>query len=197
MFAGAAVAVRPTAEMLAAAEDSAAQSVLVAEPEAVGVYDHVPVRAGAAVFTMDTASEVFMLHSGKVSSTHGTCRPNAHAAVARCIPTFKSWSSIVQDGNVLRGEAPASEKQHAAPNTRRSRWRVGSWWRRGGCGSRRRRRRTRGRCACRRRAGACLRRRSCSATCPRCASCCGSNGDVHPQKVQTVMQRIMLLSGGG
>lgn len=66
--AGTAVAVRPTPEMMAAADDTAAQAVLAAEPEAVAAYDHVPVRAGAAVFTMDTASEVFMLHSGKVGS---------------------------------------------------------------------------------------------------------------------------------
>jgi len=63
---GTAVAVRPTPEMLAAAGDSAAQALLAAEPEAVAAYDHVPVRAAAAVFTMDTASEVFMLHSAKV-----------------------------------------------------------------------------------------------------------------------------------
>ena len=83
------MAVRPTAEMLAAAEDSAAQAVLAAEPEAVGVYDHVPVRAGAAVFTMDTASEVFMLHSGKVSSTA------AHAAQTRILQQLLlSWSHV-------------------------------------------------------------------------------------------------------
>jgi hypothetical protein len=87
MVAGAAVAVRPTADMLAAAEDSAAQAVLVAEPGAVGVYDHVPVRAGAAVFTMDTASEVFMLHSGKVSTAA------ALAAQTRILQQLlRSWS---------------------------------------------------------------------------------------------------------
>ena len=60
------MAVRPSAEMRAGAEGSAAQEALAAEPEAVGAYDRVPVRSAAAVFTMDTASEVFMLHSAKV-----------------------------------------------------------------------------------------------------------------------------------
>ena len=103
------MAVRPTAEMLAAAEDSAAQAVLAAEPEAVGVYDHVPVRAGAAVFTMDTASEVFMLHSGKVGSTHGTCcfecAPCSSSYSASHVPTFRSCSSMLQDGDLLRTDS--------------------------------------------------------------------------------------------
>jgi hypothetical protein len=77
------VAVRPTPEMLAAAEDSAAQAVLAAEPGAVGVYDHVPVRGGAAVFTMDTASEVFMLHSGKVTISRMCCPEMCPTALTR------------------------------------------------------------------------------------------------------------------
>ena len=74
---------RPTPDMLAAAEDSAAQAVLATEPEAVGVYDHVPVRSGAAVFTMDTASEVFMLHSGKVIQI----APSIQEMCTQCLPS--------------------------------------------------------------------------------------------------------------
>jgi hypothetical protein len=82
------VAVRPTPETLAAVEDSAAQAVLAAEPGAVGVYDRLPVRAGAAVFTMDTASEVFMLHSGKV--TTASCQTGEVHAVFSCVPADPS-----------------------------------------------------------------------------------------------------------
>ena len=67
---------RPTPEMLAGSGDSDAQAVLAAEPGAVAAYDHVPMRAAAAVFSMDTASEVFMLHTAKVRKSCGSpcCR---------------------------------------------------------------------------------------------------------------------------
>lgn len=59
-------AVRPTAAMMAAAEPSPALDTLRAEPLAVGTYDRLPMASTAAVYTFDTASEVFMLHSAKV-----------------------------------------------------------------------------------------------------------------------------------
>lgn len=59
-------AVRPTAEMMATAEASPALNILQAEPSAVGAYDCLPMASTAAVYTFDTASEVFMLHSAKV-----------------------------------------------------------------------------------------------------------------------------------
>ena len=62
-----AIAIRPTAEMQSIAEGTAARDALVREPDAVGAYDHVPFASAAAVFTMDTASEVFMLHSAQVT----------------------------------------------------------------------------------------------------------------------------------
>ena len=65
---GMAIAVRPTAEMVSAAEVTAASAALSSEAEAVGAYDHVTFTSAAAVFTMDTASEVFVLHSAQVLS---------------------------------------------------------------------------------------------------------------------------------
>src|SRR4051812_33322608 len=72
--AGTAVAMRPTAEMLAGSEDTHALAALLSEPSAVAAYDHVPVRSAAAVFTMDTASEVFMLHSAKARFLPTLCK---------------------------------------------------------------------------------------------------------------------------
>ena len=63
-----AIAVRPTAQMQSVAEVTAASAALSSEAEAVGAYDHVPFTSAAAVFTMDTASEVFVLHSAQVLS---------------------------------------------------------------------------------------------------------------------------------
>ena len=63
---GMAIAMRPTAAMLEGAEGTAALDVMMSEPDAVGAYDRVPFASAAAVFTMDTASEVFVLHSSQV-----------------------------------------------------------------------------------------------------------------------------------
>lgn len=59
-------AIRPTKEMLEGVEHSHAQAAMLSEGSAVGAYDHVPVASAAGVYTFDTASEVFMLHSAKV-----------------------------------------------------------------------------------------------------------------------------------
>jgi len=66
--AGMAIAVRPTADMQSSSESTAALDTLNSEPNAVGAYDHVPFASAAAVFTMDTASEVFILHSAQVQA---------------------------------------------------------------------------------------------------------------------------------
>lgn len=49
-----------------AAEQSHAQEAMLSDDGAVGAYDHVPMASAAGVYTFDTASEVFMLHSAKV-----------------------------------------------------------------------------------------------------------------------------------
>lgn len=68
LCAGMAIAVRPTADMQSSSESTAALDTLNSEPNAVGAYDHVPFASAAAVFTMDTASEVFILHSAQVQA---------------------------------------------------------------------------------------------------------------------------------
>ena len=57
---------QPTEEMVEAAEQSHAQEAMLSDDRAVGAYDHVPMASAAGVYTFDTASEVFMLHSAKV-----------------------------------------------------------------------------------------------------------------------------------
>lgn len=52
-------------------EDSAAKAALQSDPEAVAAYDRIPLAAASAVFTMDTASEMFTLHSGQVRPAGG------------------------------------------------------------------------------------------------------------------------------
>ncbi len=66
--AGTVAAMRPTEEMLAAAQPSHAQAAMLSEAAAVGAYDQVPVAFAAGVYAFDTASEVFMLHSAKVTA---------------------------------------------------------------------------------------------------------------------------------
>ena len=64
--AGTAVTCKPTPEMLGAMEPSNARSTLEAEPGAVAAYDQVPCKAASAVFTMDTSTDIFMLHTLQV-----------------------------------------------------------------------------------------------------------------------------------
>ena len=66
---GTAIAVAPTPGMVALLEDTAASAALTeAGSVAVGAYDRVPFSSAAAVFTMDTASECFLLHAAQVRS---------------------------------------------------------------------------------------------------------------------------------
>ena len=64
--AGTAVTTKATPEMLAAMEPSAAQQALATELRALAAYDRVPCAAASAVFTMDTATEIFLLHTLQV-----------------------------------------------------------------------------------------------------------------------------------
>ena len=64
--AGIATAVRPADRALPDAEPTAALDAMRSEPAAVGAYDHVPFASATAVFLMDTASEVFVVHRAQV-----------------------------------------------------------------------------------------------------------------------------------
>ena len=67
LAAGTAVAMRPTQGMLAAAEESPAKAAVAAEVQAVGAFDKVPFSSGSCIFTMDTATDIFIMHSIQVS----------------------------------------------------------------------------------------------------------------------------------
>ena len=75
---------RPTQGMLAAAEDSPAKAAVAAEVQAVGAFDRVPFSSGSCIFTMDTATDIFIMHSIQVSST-AAVQPTlaVHGAVTR------------------------------------------------------------------------------------------------------------------
>lgn len=47
-------------------EDCNAKEVLREEPTAAGVYDKIPFSSASAIFTMDTYTNIFMLHSLQV-----------------------------------------------------------------------------------------------------------------------------------
>ena len=68
---------KPTPEMLAGMEPSNARSTLVAEPGALAAYDQVPCKAASAVFTMDTSTDIFMLHTLQVLPACD-CRAGRH-----------------------------------------------------------------------------------------------------------------------
>lgn len=57
---------RPDEGMLAAVEASQARDTLLAEASAAAAYDRVPLASGSCVFTMDTSSDILLLHSIQV-----------------------------------------------------------------------------------------------------------------------------------
>ena len=69
MPAGTAVAAAPSEDMLANTEDCAAKATLVAARGSVAAYDKVPFAAASCLFTMDTATSIFLLHSFQVSAS--------------------------------------------------------------------------------------------------------------------------------
>ena len=73
VFSGRASLVRPPAPMLARVEPSPARDALLADAGAAGAYDRVPFLPGGtgAVFTLDTATETFLLHSATASPCGG------------------------------------------------------------------------------------------------------------------------------
>ncbi|KAK9840821.1 hypothetical protein WJX81_007219 [Elliptochloris bilobata] len=63
VFSGTAVATPPTPEEVAGMEDSNAKATLRDFPGTAGVYDLVPIASASAVFTLDTSTDIFLLHS--------------------------------------------------------------------------------------------------------------------------------------
>ena len=64
--AGTAVAMPPSRVDVEAMEDSSARETLLEFPSAAGVYDRVPFSSASAVWTLDTSTDIFLLHSIQV-----------------------------------------------------------------------------------------------------------------------------------
>lgn len=71
IFSGSASALRPPPALLVGAEDTPALRALLADPGAVVAYDRVPASAANGVFTLDTSTEMFVLHSGQAVPAGG------------------------------------------------------------------------------------------------------------------------------
>jgi hypothetical protein len=71
IFSGSASALRPPAALLVGVEDTPALQALLADPSAVLAYDRVPASGANGVFTLDTATEMFVLHSGQAVPAGG------------------------------------------------------------------------------------------------------------------------------
>eukprot|EP00775_Hariotina_reticulata_P008364 gene8364-8548_t len=71
IFSGSASAIRPPPALLVGVEDSPALQALLADPSAVAAYDRVPATAANGVFTLDTSTEMFVLHSGQAVPAGG------------------------------------------------------------------------------------------------------------------------------
>lgn len=62
------MATEPTAGMMQAAEECAAKTALQGTDGAVGAYDKLPMASASCLFTMDTSTDIFILHSFQVQS---------------------------------------------------------------------------------------------------------------------------------
>lgn len=68
------MAAAPSEDMLANTEECAAKATLTATSGSVAAYDKVPLAAASCLFTMDTATNIFLMHSfqvGRVILTSG------------------------------------------------------------------------------------------------------------------------------
>ena len=65
-FPGTAVAAAPSKSMLDLSEDCDAKSTLVQTQGCVGAYDKMPLASASCLFTMDTSSDIFIMHSFQV-----------------------------------------------------------------------------------------------------------------------------------
>ena len=63
---GTAVAMQPKSADVEAMEESNAKETLQEFPAAAGAYDRVPFASASAVWTLDTSTDIFLLHSVQV-----------------------------------------------------------------------------------------------------------------------------------
>ena len=79
---------KPTPAMMGGMEASNAQTVLLAEPGAVAAYDLVPCKAASAVFTMDTSTDIFLLHTLQVQQVEEHVDASAYKELDRDNTTY-------------------------------------------------------------------------------------------------------------
>ncbi|KAL0047976.1 hypothetical protein WJX82_004829 [Trebouxia sp. C0006] len=71
IFSGTAVAAAPSKSMLDLSEDCNAKSTLVQTQGCVGAYDKMPLASASCLFTMDTSSDIFIMHSFQAEPVGG------------------------------------------------------------------------------------------------------------------------------
>ncbi|KAL0030394.1 hypothetical protein WJX79_000988 [Trebouxia sp. C0005] len=71
IFSGTAVATAPSKSMLELSEDCDAKSTLVQTQGCVGAYDKMPLASASCLFTMDTSSDIFIMHSFQAEPVGG------------------------------------------------------------------------------------------------------------------------------
>jgi hypothetical protein len=75
---------------------------LQSEPTAVGAYDRVPFASATAVFLMDTASEVFVIHRAQVHHGNAALPPaNCSKTLAPAAQYRRSEHSRIESGKCL------------------------------------------------------------------------------------------------
>ncbi|KAK9862508.1 hypothetical protein WJX84_009406 [Apatococcus fuscideae] len=63
VFSGTAVAMAPSSSMQEGLGQNAATKALKAEPQAAAAYDHIPFKSASCVYTLDTSTNIFLMHS--------------------------------------------------------------------------------------------------------------------------------------
>ena len=90
-----------------AMEQSAARDTLVDFPGAVGAYDQVPFQSASFVFTMDTSTDILLLHSIQV-------RPASCCMTHIKLRTYAAFSSLQQHLRCRRIDLNALIAYHLA-----------------------------------------------------------------------------------
>lgn len=83
----------PSREDVEAMEDSSAKETLREFPAAAGAYDRVPVASASAVWTLDTSTDIFLLHSIQVQTfksllllnSSRQCSQNMRGSNGKCL----------------------------------------------------------------------------------------------------------------
>ncbi len=81
------MAMPPKAEDVAVMEESNAKETLQEFPRAAGAYDRMPFASAAAVWTLDTSTDIFLLHSFQVRCA------SLSSMLKKCIPCVPHHSS--------------------------------------------------------------------------------------------------------